>query len=367
MAKTKPFSFRINIGLYAHMKRISEGMNLSFSDIIEKALTYFRYNTKHILEFPIGDSAILQEYAVHEMYPDDSLAHLIDQGLTSQGELYWVASLIQRTYQRADSSVTAEWVSRLVNVFHSFLHDNIRNREDLMSYFLSTYPERGDTIDDKIATSLALLSKRSKVSSLYADGIMICLILVLRKGELAISEERFAGINTILTPWCFWLARRAITKEQKTLHIDATSLLHRSAPEKRDLIERESNDLYAEVHLSGAGIEPFKTEKRKFRCVFSMSNEGQPPTRIKCTAEEFYDLLKAISLIKDNRVSAQVGCWEIMKNEEQRLCTLEKSGVLQHLKKETLEDFMNLALKLYRTEDVQNDIHLELVEKYGAL
>lgn len=366
MAKTKPFSFRIDNNLYANVSRLAESFKVSFATVIEKALVYFKFNPDQILEFPIEDPKLL-EYIELSKKPNQTLISLRQQGVATLGQLYWIISLIQCAWQRAEDNVTSEWLGRLVNVFDILLQEQIVNREDIIYYLQSTYPESGENLDERITKTQIFLQKRSKVSSTYADSIVRCLSFLIKKSDLSISDERFAEINKLITPWCFWVAQRALSGEQKLLNIDATPLLHFKSTAKKEFTLQESKDVYVEVLLSSEGIGPFNVGKREFACGFTISKDGQLLTNFSCTAEQFYDLLAAISLIKDNKMLTTKGCWEIMKNEEHNVFTLRKNGVLIPLSRKTLEDFMNLVVKLYKREDVQNDILNGYVEIYGAL
>jgi len=367
MPKTKPFSFRIDTGLYAEIKRLSDDSNLKFSDVVEKSLHYFSYNQQVVLDYPSGNHALLFQLDDFNKDPKHSIRYLQEQGISALREFYWVASLIQKTYKNAGTNVTAEWVRRLVEVLQFLLNEEMKKNENMMSYVLSMNQERrAGSIDCKIADSLTFLRKKRTVSPVYATSIISSLIHILNE-DFAISESNYVQLNTMLTPWCYWLATRAFNpKGQNPPIIDATPLLHATDSEKQESVHVQLGSVRSEGHLSRKGAGPFESAKRRFTSIFTISSGDARYAIVRCSAEEFYDLLMVIDQIQDRRHVAQKGSWEITRSDAAS-AILEKNGVEMALSNEALEDFMNSALALYKIGSVHNDIHLELVEHYGTV
>lgn len=365
MAKTKPFSFRIDNNLYSNTKRLADSLNVSFAELIEKALSYFRHNPEQVLKFP-SDSRMLEYYELSKD-PERTLSSLKEQGITTLSQLYWIISFIGRAWQ-GTNNVTVSWLARLTSLLKLLLQKQVKNEqmEDLTQYVLSSFPQTGESIEERIDKSQSFLEGKNKISSVYAGQVMECLSIVLRKGDFSISEEQFREINALLTPWCFWVVTRALSSKQEPLNLDVTPLLTDIVPQKKKFIE-ESSDVTVQVFLSSDGIGPMKAGKREFSCGFALKCDGQLLAEIVCTAKDVYDLLEVILMIEDNIEIARKGPWEIMKNDKENAFTVRKSGVLIPVPKKTLENFMDLALKLYSNQDVQRDILKEYIEQYGAV
>lgn len=365
MAKTKPFSFRIEQNLYDQIKGIALSQKTTFTDAIEKALSYFSYYPREILEF---DARSVSQKDIIQLlqHPSMSIHGLREEGISTKSECLFIVQLMQQAWHNSRSTATAAWVANVAKSFQLLLQLEIGNKDELMYFFLSTYPGEG-TIEERINMSLNFVNRKERVSSPYADLITRCLLVLVRDGKFFIPKETFPEINKLLTPWCFWVAKRAIQKETMK-DIDITPLLKvgekKVLREKSLLIEKEKAS--GQVLLSVEGVGPFHAGNRDFACALTISEGVKYKATFACSPQTFLELIETVSLLEE-RKAARYGQWEIVKDFEHNIFYIEKGGVRVPVTKEELLDFSQVVKDIYACEEVQIDLIQNYVETYGAL
>lgn len=365
MAKSKPIGVRIADDLFSNVMRVAAPLGLSLSKLVEKLLLFFIRYPREIIEFENRDP--LQEELI-ELYqkPEWSLRSIKEKGILTRGQLYWIADLIQKAWDRAGSATSA-WVIETVRAIEVLISRPDAGSE-IINHIESSFPEQGQNIREKIGKSLSRLEGTRRIDRHYADAVARCFLFAVRDRGFDIPADVLVTLNKFLMPWCCWVGKRAITTEPFPKEVDTSPLLKQTASgflEKHIVIEKQN--VLTEVFLSFEGMGPFHVGEQPFSCGFSISEGDHSKVTFACNSQALYELIETVTQLGGSKEIVKFGHWEIMKNDKEAVFSVKKNGVLVFLKKAELEEFVDAIKELYGREDVQQDLLKEYVEIYGAV
>jgi hypothetical protein len=365
MDKTKQLGLRLKIKLYNAARAATEASKISFSDLFEKILIFFLNNQKMVLEFQ-EVNAMEKEFLELAKTPGWSLKRIMSQGITTRGQLYWAAQLLQKAWHLSEGTATAAWVVNVVKALRLILRMEIRNGEELKPYLLSSFPEQGSDLEEKIENALVRLKEKSRVSTIIADQIAGCFLVIVRDGDFEISAANMIALNDLLSPWIYWVMRRAIQDKTDLRVIDTGPLLSHE-PAKERSFSGEKSYVSVKGLFSSEGDPPLFAGKQPFSCVFSFHPNNKLRERVPCSAQTLYELVETANIInRENKILAGFGHWEIMKDDKNSAYTIEKDTRI-YVSKEEMEEFLELVDELYKREDVQRELVKSYAEVYGAI
>jgi len=373
MPKTKQVGLRISLDIYNRLKNLTESLRISFSDLLERIILFFLHNQQTVLEFHERDPNEIEfmELSGHEEW---SLQKLKAGGISSRGQLYWVAHVIQRTWSNANGTATSSWVINILKALKLLLEQNITNINELMPYLKSTFPEHGNLIDEKIDNAFSNLSRNARISSFYADFVARCFLAIIRDGKFQLTADTLVQINNLLTPWFAWVMQRSINiTDARDIDI---SLILKPASSERKYLSMQRQTVSVQVFLSGAGQPPFFSSQSPFSCSFSFYRDFYRDDKsliatFACTAQRLFELFEVVRQLKDeNKIIAIYGHWEIKRSERENTYTVKilgEGGALIAITKRNIDDLMDLVEEMYQIEEIQRDLIKEYLEVYGAL
>lgn len=367
MAKTEVLNIRISPEDRQTLQQLAEPYGGNISKIIYKVIAFLKSKPQRIAELDVREP-MEEEFWELSKSPEWSWRKLKEQGINSPGQLYWIAQLIQNAWSRSHGHATSAWVAQLVRAFDILSHFEIRSKEkaDIERYIATNFPESGMVLSDKIRASLTRLENTLKISSSYADMIARCFLVIIRDGEIEITASIWGEINKLLSPWIFWVAKRAMLGKPIPEEVDTSPLVTAIPPsEASDWIQKTRVSVQFFSSWEGAG--PFHVGARPFSCGFTFTDGKTTKAIFACTSRTFYELIQAVALLQGTKDMSTYGQWELMKNDREGAYSIQKNGVLVFIEKQEIEELIELVNELYAREDVQRDLTREYVEEFGAL
>lgn len=365
MAKNKQVGLRLDPLVYNPLRAVTEVLKISFSELFEKILIFFLNNQKMVLEFQ-EVNPMEKEFLELAQTPEWSLKRIMSQGITTRGQLYWAAQLLQKAWHLSEGTATTAWVANTVKALRLILRMEIRKIEELMPYLVSSFPEQGVDLEEKIENALVRLQEKSRVSTIIADQIARCFLVIVRDGDFEISADNMVALNELLAPWIYWVMRRAIQDKADLKVIDTSPLLSYQPAKERSFTEKKSC-VSVRGFFSSEGIPPLFAGKQPFSCGFSFHPNNKLREEVPCSAQTLYELVETANIIKrENKVLAAFGHWEIMKDDKNSVYTIEKDFRI-YVSKEEMEEFLELVDELYQREDIQRELVKSYAEVYGAI
>lgn len=375
MGKTKPFSFRISSDLYDSVKKLADFFNLSLADLVERLLLYFKYNPDEIVDLKMKKTITAQkEQEVFQLQknPEQAFISIRETGIETIGQLCWIASLMQQAWGASRGTATALWVNNIAKAILLLLRTNLKNIDELTPYLLATYPAstpedvNSEDLSSKVNSSIAVLSKVEKIDKFHADMVTRCFEVLVRDGEFDISQELLNKMKSLLEPWCFWVAKRAILRGPLRREIDTTILLRKSTPTKHTILIPETPQKTDLVRVE-IFLPSFLFSDGIFSCGFSFTDPNNRNFTVACRAKTLDELYEAISILERGNIIAEYGAWQLMREEKQGAYSIRKDGVLNFLTREEFDTFIKLAKEAYNLPDVQSALTFEFAEEYGAV
>lgn len=364
MKKNQSIGCRVSEDLYNTLKILSRSHDVSIAEILERSLSYFIDNPRNILFYRSN---------YYDQY-EKTLLEIYNKGIRSKDDLKFITDLIQQAYHNHPSSlVTSKWVQNIVSAF-SFLFQSLKPKsvKELAPYFGSTFPGVGD-LKTKIADAIKMLEKDKKVNGQAADMISRCLQVLIRDGDIELSDSMLKEVKNLLEPWCFWVAKRAIKQSSGSPLLSDISVLSRDVrKDQKSHFELKKNKVAVRVFLSREQFSSLGIKRKfDFYCYYvfqdlNLINKGN----VRFSASSFYDLLQCLDNIKEEQENiASVGDITVYSSADLHgIQTLfSKGSHFTQLSQEEYDEFVSLTWELYSREDVKADIIREHVMNYGAL
>ncbi|MBW2599848.1 MAG: hypothetical protein JRC60_07200 [Deltaproteobacteria bacterium] len=377
--KAKPFSVTIDQKINSEIRQMAEKMGTSFSDIAEKSLRYFLYHQENVLKF----SQDVNEYR------KERLRCLKGRGIRERTDVCYLAELTQQAYAVTPGvvDVTPEFVINLTKAFQILLKLEIKNRDELMPYFLNTFPGKELEMNDlerRIDLFLDYVKEKHKIDSRSADYVARCLVGIIRDGEFEMPPHVICSIERLLAPWVFWTAKRAINHPIADIEDIGISLNPASLMD----VERKK---YSLKDFQIPGFSTFgpvtvniSSFSGKIKIYFKfLDADRKIKHEINCDIAELFDLLHLVTMLdhlemlkRPEENYAVIEQWEIGKNPDEDEYNITRyidsvketrSNVTIYLHRKELEDFVKVMKELVERQDIHIALQSEYIERYGAI
>jgi len=361
---------RVPQDLNDEVKRVSRSWAIPLTEIFEKALRFFVDHPERVLHY---QNRFLDN-------PRQYLSMIEKVGIMNREELVFILTLACKAYeQNQDSSVLSKWVKGLVLAIQELLPLCDKDRE-IMTFLSFNFPGE-EAFVGRVANSIKTLEQEPLIKGKYALMVANCLLVAIKDERLSLSDAVFHKIKTLIEPFCFYVARRAIAEGPRPLLLNS-SLLDRQA--KKDEYHHfnsentEDQTIFLDVFLSTAH-SVFNSPGRTgyFAFAFYIKSSKNIITFDASSLEDLYRCIKesetTVSLSKidpnnPDKVSSGTfssGVVSLHLNAESK--EIEKGGVKILLTDEEYNELLAKTKWLCSREDVLADISKEYAKKYGAI
>ncbi len=292
----------------------------------------------------------VREFAELSMRPESALAGLMRRGMKTRGEMLFIADLLYRTWE-LHKSVTHAWAINAVKAIF-FLEKRYNPNADVNALIPENY-----------------------LSATDASIVAMKLSEFLSADDFSLNNKDIAYLKSLLEPWCFYVARRTLSKEQPPIEIDTSLLLMSDdeiskAPISAILPEDITDDTKVSVQFYFS-FDPAQSFSNNFSCGFTFRDETKRTLTVACDALGLFELNKALEMISPNVMtgiaSGDYGSWEILINIKENLYSIRSGKTMFFVTSQEFKEFSKLAKDLYNNPYVQRNVMKDFAETYGAV
>ncbi len=379
--KSQVVGFRLPSELYDKVNELSQSFQYPLVDILKKSLSFFVDNPEQIISF----KKFVPNSFVNGFYEDPvfSLKKVRENGVESREELFWIAELLERVWNRYnDYKTSSKKIENIIMIIKALIYEYDLNKIERIDYIQSKFPEnKNKDIRVNIDEALKYVNSKTGILNSYAESVSRCLMEIIKDETIKIYPRKFVEINKLIDEEIIWVATKGIILNSGE-NINTTPLIKNrrlkdinkqnvSKTIKGDSISisyllSEKNYTKGELFKNGFSYVIYILDKNrtKNREIASFTGTAKTLSNLKSAIDslndvDFFNQKNTIGVYED---------WELCMDTKLKLNYIQNNFITRiYLNAEEMQEFIDKVTEFYNNEDVKNDVLSEYVDRYGTI